>query len=209
MKRFASRFRESSKSKGIERSSFEHTGSGKDVAVVPPHGATEVEDHRPGDLFGRHGLGGNGSGTSGRNGSEEDVVCYPFYEVEDAEPDEPEMAFFPRNRLWQTRPRPSRKGKEKEVVRFHPQDIEEHDENVSETGVLPRESQEEDDRIWEAMRQEISEDSRQPADFVYETPGEVLKMRRESGMAYEGSLIGREVSYEEPNQQIHRKQILV
>ena len=76
-----------------------------------------------------------------------DVIRFPLNEVEEVEMDESEMALFARNRLWESRVRSSKNGKGKEVVHFHPREIEEEDENVSDTKAEPREGEEEEDRI--------------------------------------------------------------
>lgn len=71
------------------------------------------------------------------------------------------------------------------------------------------EGEDEEDRIWEAMRQEILEDSTQPIHLDYEGHEESLKMWDASAQAHEANLFGREMSYEETNENIFRKEILV
>lgn len=124
-------------------------------------------------------LEGDDDESSRDKGKGKDPVRFPPEEIASEKMGKEEPAFVVRNFLWEGRFRADRKGKG--VDRFCPDDIADGEETVSITDSEPREDEDEEDNIWEALKPGVQEPLR---NVDYETYKEFLKMWTDAEEAY-------------------------
>ena len=150
----------------------------------------ETEDSKGGILK------GDDDESSGGKGKVKDPVRFPPEEITSEKAWEEETGYIVSHRLWESRFRAyvsDRKGKG--VVRLDPDDIADREETVSTTDSEPREDEDEENNIWEALKPGVQEQLR---NIDYETQEEFLKLWNEAAEAYEMN------SYRETTEWIYR-----